>query len=239
MARLGVNIDHVATIREARKSFEPDPVAAAVLATLGGADGITIHLRGDRRHINERDLRFLREIVKTHLNLEMAVTTEMVKLALEVRPEAVCLVPERKEEITTEGGLDILKVASKLKRVIPQLAEAGILVTGFIEPEEKVIKACQELGFQAIEINTKSYSEAKGWKALKKELLRIEEAAKLAKELGLEVHAGHGLNYWNVSPIVSIREIVELNIGHSIISRAVLVGLERAVKAMAELVHQF
>lgn len=237
MIRLGVNIDHIATLREARKAREPDPVWAAGIATLAGADGITVHLRSDRRHIKERDLRILRETVTTHLNLEMAITKEMIKIAKEIKPEAVCLVPERPEEITTEGGLNVVAMQKKVKEAIPPIKSAGIQVTIFVEPDKRQIEYCAKVGSFAIEINTKAYSEARNHLEIEREIKRIKEAINLARRLNLEVHAGHGLNYYNVKEILKIPEIVELNIGYSIISRAVFVGLDRAVREMAEIVH--
>jgi pyridoxine 5-phosphate synthase len=232
MVRLGFNIDHVATVREARKAIEPDPVAAAIFAELAGVDQITVHLRGDRRHIQERDLRVLREVIRTKLNLEMAATSEMKKTALEVKPDSVCLVPERPEEVTTEGGLDLTKVAKEVKEVLPELKEARIITTVFIEPHNEQIEIAKSLNVHAIEFNTAKYSEANTDGRLKLELDRVAAGASLAASLGLESHAGHGLNYRNVAPIARIREVVELNIGHSIISRAIFVGIETAVHEM-------
>jgi pyridoxine 5-phosphate synthase len=232
MVRLGFNIDHVATVREARKAIEPDPVAAAIFAELAGVDQITVHLRGDRRHIQERDLRVLREVIRTKLNLEMAATSEMKKTALEVKPDSVCLVPERPEEVTTEGGLDLTKVAKEVKEVLPELKEARIITTVFIEPHNEQIEIAKSLNVHAIEFNTAKYSEANTDGRLKLELDRVAAGASLAASLGLESHAGHGLNYRNVAPIARIPEVVELNIGHSIISRAIFVGIETAVHEM-------
>lgn len=232
--KLGVNIDHVATIREARKALEPEPVAAAVLAELGGADGIIIHLRMDRRHIKDRDLRLLREVVKMELNLEMAATEGMVKIALDVRPDQVTLVPERPNEITTEGGLNLVDRIDEIKEVVEKLKESGIRVSIFVDPDPAQVKAAKEAGADCIEIHTGLYAEAEG-KARKEEYNKILEAAQLAQNLGLAVNAGHGLNYRNVKPIASIPGMEELNIGHSIVARAVLVGMERAVREMKEL----
>jgi pyridoxine 5-phosphate synthase len=232
MVRLGFNIDHVATVREARKAIEPDPVAAAIFAELAGVDQITIHLRADRRHIQERDVRVLRKVIRTKLNLEMAATEEMKKIALEVKPDSVCLVPERAEEVTTEGGLDLNKAADDVKAVVPELKEARILTTVFIEADGEQIEIAKSLSVHAIEFNTAKYTEAQTEGQLKKELDRVVTGASLASSLGLESHAGHGLNYRNVAPIASIPDIDELNIGHSIISRAVFVGIERAVSEM-------
>jgi pyridoxine 5-phosphate synthase len=229
MVRLGVNIDHVATIRQARRAQEPDPVHAAFLAELGGADGITVHLRADRRHIQDRDVRLLRETVRTRLNVELAATDEMLQIALELRPDQVTLVPERPEEITTEGGLDVLANASVLEPAIRKLKDAGIHVSLFVDPSGPQVRRSRELGPDAIEINTASYSEA-GPREREGVLRTVAEVA--AQALGLQVHAGHGLNYENVAAIAAIGEVVELNIGHSIVSRAALVGLERAVRDM-------
>ncbi len=234
--RLGVNIDHVATLRQARRAQDPDPVAAAALATLAGADGITVHLRSDRRHIQDRDLELLRQTVRTHLNLEMAATEEMLDLALRVRPDAVCLVPERPDEVTTQGGLDLMRVGNRVAPVARKLASAGIQVTFFIEAEPSQIRQAKKLGGQAVEINTDGYSKSKG-RRQKSELEAVVRAARLAHSLGLEVHAGHGLDYHNVGKIAAVPEIVELNIGHAIVARAVLVGLDRAVRDMKKLIN--
>jgi pyridoxine 5-phosphate synthase len=232
MIRLGVNIDHVATIRQARKAKEPDPVAAAVLATLGGADGITIHLREDRRHIQDRDLLVLRETVATRLNLEMATALEIVAIAIESLPDEATLVPEKRQELTTEGGLDVIANEVSVRSAIDRLKAAGIHVSLFIDPEPKQIEAASKFGAQAVELQTASYSEAAGEAAIGRELEKLRSATAQAIGLGLHVHMGHGLNYWNVQPIVRIPGVEELNIGHSIVSRAVLVGMERAVREM-------
>lgn len=235
--RLAVNVDHVATVREARKAREPDPIAAAVLAELGGAEGITVHLRGDRRHIKERDLELLRQVVSTKLNVEMAATSEMVRIALAVRPDQVTLVPERPQEVTTEGGLDVVVQAGVLKDVVRQLHEGGIRVSLFIDADLDQVRKARAVGADAIEINTGPYAAAKP--AERADLLeRIAEAARLGRRHELEVLAGHGLTYVNVRPIVGIAEIAELNIGHSIVARAVLVGMERAVREMVALVRE-
>lgn len=235
MKKLAVNVDHVATLREARRTYYPDPVEAALLAELAGAHGIVVHLREDRRHIKERDLRLLKELVKTSLNLEMAPVEEMSRIAREVRPHMATLVPERREEITTEGGLDVKGQKGRLVGLIEGLKEVGITVSIFVDPERFQIEAAKEVGAQAIEIHTGLYAEAPDGEARQKELEKIRQSAKFAKELGLSVRAGHGLNYWNVKPIVEIPEIEELSIGHAIIARAVLVGMEKAVKEMLEL----
>jgi pyridoxine 5-phosphate synthase len=237
MVRLGLNIDHVATVREARKAIEPDPVAAAIVAELAGVDQITAHLRADRRHIQERDLRILRKVIRTRLNLEMAATDEMKAVAIDVKPNSVCLVPERPEEVTTEGGLDLAKVAKELKPIVPELKEAGIKVTVFIEPDNEQIEVAKSISAHAIEINTAKYTEAKTDLQVKNELDRVATGASLAASLGLAAHAGHGLNYRNVGPIATIPEIEELNIGHAIISRALFVGMERAVREMLDVLR--
>ena len=235
MILLGVNIDHVATIREARKTYEPDPVTAAILAELGGADGITIHLREDRRHIQDRDLRLLRETVHRKLNLEMAVTPEMVGIALEVRPDQVTFVPERREEVTTEGGLDVIKESEKIERAVKQFRNAEIPVSIFVDPDIKQIHAIRAVGAQGFEIHTGSYANARGEKEIKKAFRQIYESAIYGDNVGLRVFAGHGLNYRNIMPLKEIKQIEEVNIGHSIMSRAIFVGLERAVREMKAL----
>ncbi|MET0555978.1 MAG: pyridoxine 5'-phosphate synthase [Vicinamibacteria bacterium] len=235
MARLGVNIDHVATVRQARRASEPDPVHAAVLAELGGAAGITVHLRQDRRHVQDRDLEVLRQVVRTKLNLEMAATQEMLRVALTVKPEQATLVPERREELTTEGGLDVVLNSVQLKPIVKTLAEGGIETSIFLDPDLEQVKEAHKIDAQAIEINTASWADARDQKQRDAALRRIVDAAKLGRRLGLAVHAGHGLTYQNVGPIAALSEIGELNIGHSIVSRAVLVGMERAVREMAAL----
>lgn len=232
---LGVNVDHVATIREARKTYEPDPVMAATLAILGGAGGITIHLREDRRHINDRDLRILRDIVHCELNLEMAATEEMIHIALEVKPDMVTLVPEKRQELTTEGGLDVVEQKGSIKETIKRLQDGGIPVSLFINPNIMDVDISKEIGADMVEIHTGLYANAKG-KKQDRELHRVMEAVKMANKLGLLANAGHGLNYFNVKSIAAIEGIRGLYIGHSIISRAVLVGMERAVREMIELI---
>lgn len=232
MIRLGVNIDHVATIRQARRTYEPDPVAAAVLATLAGADGITVHLREDRRHIQDRDVRLLRPVVTTRLNLEMACSDEICDIAVEVAPDECTLVPERREELTTEGGLDVVAHRENTSRIVRRLADAGIVVSLFIDPDAAQVEMSKKLGAHAIEFQTASYSEAAPGAARQAELEKLARASRQAASLGLRVHAGHGLNYHNVQAVAAIPEMEELNIGHSIVSRAVLVGLERAVREM-------
>ncbi len=238
MIRLGVNIDHVATVRQARRANEPDPVAAAVLATLGGADGITIHLREDRRHIQDRDVYLLRETVTTRLNLEMAAYDEIIAIALKVKPDEATLVPEKRQELTTEGGLDVIANAASVQGAIEKLKSANIHVSLFIDPDSAQVDASARLGADAIEFQTASYSEAKGAEAVQRELEKLRTATAQAVGLGLHVHMGHGLNYWNVQPIVRIPGVEELNIGHSIVSRAVLVGMERAVRDMKHIMQE-
>ncbi len=237
MAKLGVNIDHVATVRQARGGGESDPVVAAAIAEMAGADGITIHLREDRRHIQDRDLNLLRKTIKTRLNLEMAATEEMVAIALQVKPDMCTLVPEKRLELTTEGGLDVRCNMGAIKSAVERLREAGIPVSLFIDADPDQIKAADKVGADFIEIHTGVFAEAPDWRSGESELIRIENGVKLAQKLGLGVNAGHGLNYANVKRITAIRGIEEYNIGHAIISRAVLVGLERAVRDMVELVR--
>lgn len=236
--RLSVNIDHIATIRQARKSDEPDPVAAAILCELAGAQGITVHLRGDRRHIQDRDVEMLRRVVTTQLNVEMAATREMTRLALTYKPHQVTLVPERKDELTTEGGLDVLLHAGNLEKVIHELIEARIAVSLFVDPDFEQIRGCHRVGARRIEINTGKYSENWPFGDWQGELEKIQNAARGGRKLGLTVLAGHGLNYRNIDHIARISEIEELNIGHSIVSRAALVGMERAVRELVELIQR-
>jgi len=231
---LGVNIDHVATIRQARRTVEPDPVAAAVLAELGGADGITTHLREDRRHIQDRDVRILRETVRTHLNLEMATTDEMISIALKIKPDYVTLVPEKREEVTTEGGIDIVNNLDRFIKVVDTLQSADIPVSWFIDADEAQIEAAAKTQAKFIELHTGKYADALKEVDREKELIQLQKGTQQALELGLRVNAGHGLTYWNVYPVACIPGMEELNIGHSIISRAVLVGLERAVREMKQ-----
>lgn len=228
--RLGVNIDHVATIRQARGTNYPDPVEAAILAESAGADGITCHIRIDRRHINERDVRILREVVKTHLNVEASLDTEIQKFLLEIKPDWICLVPEREEEITTEGGLNLKAVSKEIEKTTLKLKDAGIMVTYFIEPVIEMVEIASNLGAYAVELNTGKYCENPTEKNYKK----ILHSAQVGVTRGLEVHAGHSLNFQNVGRIAMIEEISELNIGHSIIGRALMVGMERAVSEMKE-----
>jgi len=231
---LGVNIDHIATIRQARRTVEPDPVAAAVLAELAGADGITAHLREDRRHIQQRDIALLRQTVRTHLNLEMAPTDEMVAIALEVKPDYVTLVPEKREEVTTEGGLDVAGQIPRLSEVVAQLQSAGIPVSLFIDADPAQIDASAKTKAKFIELHTGSYAEATDEISQAKELKVLASGCQQAIAAGLRVNAGHGLTYWNVHPVACIEGMEELNIGHSIIARASLVGIERAVREMKQ-----
>lgn len=235
--RLGVNVDHVATLRQVRRISYPDPVTAAALAELAGAGQITIHLREDRRHIQDRDLRILRETCQTLLNLEMAATPEMVKVAYEYKPNTVTLVPERREELTTEGGLDVASTRDSLAKLIKNLKDGEIVVSLFVDPDLDQVRACHRVNADRVELHTGRYCEARSEKERARELARIVDAAKSAAKLGLGVAAGHGLNYDNVRPIARIPEIDELNIGHAIVARAVLVGFERAVREMLALMH--
>ena len=235
--RLGVNIDHVATLREARKTTEPDPVTAAMVAEHGGADQITFHLREDRRHIQNRDARLISELAQTRVNMEMAATTEMQEISLALRPDSVTLVPEKREEVTTEGGLDLLRVSDKAAPILKALQEGGIKVAVFLNPDPAQIKEAAKLGFDAVEIHTGEYANA-GRAEVDRALRAIREAASATAKYGLKVHAGHGLTYHNLRPIVEIQEIEELNIGHSIIARAMFVGIEQAVREMAALLKR-
>lgn len=237
MLHLGVNVDHVATLRQARRTTYPDPLFAALIAEQAGADSITIHLREDRRHIQDRDVRMCKDALQTRLNLEMAATDEMVRIALEVRPPDVCLVPEKRTEVTTEGGLDVLGQQDSLKKICARLQEAGIRVSLFIDPEPEQLDAAVRVGAPVVELHTGAYAEALGERCAR-ELNRIETAARHASSLGLIVHAGHGLHYHNVQPIAAIDEIVELNIGHSIVAHAVIHGMASAVSEMKRLMLQ-
>ncbi len=237
MLTLGVNIDHIATIRQARRTVEPDPVAAAVLAELGGADGITVHLREDRRHIQDRDVRILRETVRTHLNLEMAATDEMLAIALDIKPDYVTLVPEKREEVTTEGGLDIAGQIDRIGNIVDKLQGVGIPVSLFIDSEESQIAASVNTKAKFIELHTGKYAEAKNEVTRNMELDLLAYGCKQAINAGLRVNAGHGLTYTNVYPLACIEGMEELNIGHTIVSRASLVGMERAVREMKQIMH--
>jgi pyridoxine 5-phosphate synthase len=233
---LGVNIDHVATLRQARRARAPDPVQAALIAEQAGADAITLHLREDRRHIQDRDVRVLRGLLQTRMNLEMAVTDEMLGIAVDVRPADCCLVPEKRTELTTEGGLDVAGQAARIRAAVAALAAAGARVALFIDPDPKQIEATAASGAPAVELHTGAYAEASGG-ARATELERLASGARLAARLGLEVHAGHGLDYHNVQPVAAIREIVELNIGHAIVARALYTGLAAAVRDMNALMQ--
>lgn len=234
MVELGVNIDHVATIRQARRTFEPDPVTAASLAELGGADSITVHLREDRRHIQDRDIHILKETVHSKLNFELGCTPEIVTIACNTLPAQATLVPERREEVTTEGGLDLRPRSSNLLTAIDRLHSLGILVSLFIDPDNEQVEIAKELGVGAVELHTGQYALTRGSEQ-QAELERLIRAGQLASDLGLRLHAGHGLTYHNVLPIASIPRMLELNIGHSIVSRAVFVGLQKAVSDMKQL----
>ncbi|HMK42611.1 MAG TPA: pyridoxine 5'-phosphate synthase [Dissulfurispiraceae bacterium] len=234
---LGVNIDHIATVRQARRSVEPDPVTAAALALLGGADGVTAHLREDRRHINDRDVRLLREVVSCEFNLEMAATDEMIDIALMTKPDMATLVPEKRQELTTEGGLDVVKSRRQLKHAVSKLHAGGIAVSLFIDPEQKAIDIAKEIGADMVEIHTGRYADTRG-AVQQNELHRIIDSVLYAERIGLTVNAGHGLNYHNVRAVAAIAVVRGLYIGHSIVSRAVLVGMERAVREMKMLIEQ-
>ena len=238
MVKLGVNIDHVATIRQARFTKYPDIIGAAGIVEDAGADGITVHLREDRRHIQDKDVYLLRKKIKTRLNLEMAVSEPIVKIALKVKPDSSCLVPEKRRELTTEGGLDVYGQKSKVKKVVKRLKKKGIIVSLFIDPEEKQVKAAKEVGADYVELHTGLYAAAKTKDQHKDELERVQQAAKMARKLSLGVNAGHDLTYRNVVPIAAIDDIEELNIGHNIVARAVFVGLEQAVREMIALVRR-
>ena len=235
MARLGVNIDHIATLRQTRAGADPDPIAAAVLVELAGADGVVVHLREDRRHIQERDLRLFKEIIKTKLDLEISATAEMVKIALHFKPQVVTLVPEKRLELTTEGGLDVIGHREELQKAIATLRDGGIMTSLFIDPDLEQIKTAHRISADYIEIHTGRYANVQTEKERRAEADVILNAARYAAKLGLGVNAGHGLNYVNVRPLARIPEIEEFNIGHSIVARAVLVGLEKPVREMKQL----
>ncbi len=235
---LGVNVDHVATLRQARGARYPDPVHAALQAEIAGADGITVHLREDRRHIQDRDVLVMKETLQTRLNLELAVTEDMIKFAVDLKPEHCCLVPEKREEITTEGGLDVVGNEESIRKACQQLGEAGIEVSLFIDPSTTQLEAAKKVGAPVVELHTGSYAEACGTPALARELKTIETAMKFGRELGLTMNAGHGLHYHNVQPIAAIAGMHELNIGHSIVARSLLVGFAEAVKEMRSLIDK-
>lgn len=236
MVELGVNIDHVATVRQARRTTEPDPVWAAMLAQLGGADGITLHLREDRRHIQDRDVRVMRETVTVKLNLELAANAEIVTLACQTRPDQATLVPEKREEVTTEGGLDLLGGKKRIAEATKKLADAGISVSLFLDPDPKQIAAAADMGAAAVELHTGEYALATGDERQADELAKLVAAGKQIRSLGMALHAGHGLTYRNVKPIAAIEGMIELNIGHSIVARALMVGFQQAVREMKDLI---
>ena len=237
MVELGVNIDHVATLRQARRTYEPDPIWAAVEAELGGADGITVHLREDRRHINDRDVELLRKTVQCKLNLEMSLVPEIVDIALRAMPDQATLVPERREEVTTEGGLDLLASPDRVTDTVRRLKSVGVFVSAFIDPDPKQIDTARQQGFDAIELHTGEYANAIGDR-IEVQLERLVRAGAIAKEIGLRLHAGHGLNYRNVQPVAQIEGMRELNIGHSIVSRAIFVGMREAVREMKDFMNR-
>jgi pyridoxine 5-phosphate synthase len=237
MARLSVNVDHVATLRQARLGKEPDPVTAALKAEIAGADGITVHLREDRRHIQDRDLHYLKKTIKTKLNLEMAVTKEMLEIALEIKPHMVTIVPEKRQELTTEGGLDVRTHKDKLSRLIQSIKEANIGINLFIDPSPDIVKLCHRIGAEGVEIHTGRYADSKTEREAAVELKRIYDSVMLAKRVGLKIHAGHGLDYHNVKDVVAIKEIEEFAIGFAIVARSVYTGMEEAVKEMVRLLR--
>tara|TARA_B100002052_G_C15863517_1_gene591232 strand:+ start:1017 stop:1829 length:813 start_codon:yes stop_codon:yes gene_type:complete len=236
MASLGVNIDHIANVRQARRTVEPDPVPMALLAELGGADGITVHLREDRRHIQDRDVELLRQTVRSRLNLEMAATEEMLAIALRLKPDMVTLVPERRQEVTTEGGLDVAAQAKDFSDLVRRLQDSDIPVSLFVDPDRRQLQACQSSGARWVELHTGAYAEA-SWTDQPQELARLIEAAAIARQLGLRVNAGHGLTYQNVEPVAAIPGMEELNIGHTIVARALAIGLQQAVREMKVLIQ--
>ena len=237
MATLGVNIDHVATVRQARRTIEPDPVWAAALAELGGAEVITVHLREDRRHIQDRDVRVLKQTVQVKLNLEMAAEQSITDFALEIHPQQATVVPEKRQEVTTEGGLDVVGNLDSVRRCVDQLHAAGIIVSLFIDPSEKQIEATKSLGCAAVELHTGKYADATSAVEQSEELSRLQRAGRFALDCGLQTHFGHGLTYRNVQPVAAIQGAGELNIGHSIVARAIMVGFSQAVREMCELIR--
>jgi len=237
MVELGVNIDHVATLRQARRTYEPDPIWAAVEAELGGADGITVHLREDRRHINDRDVAQLRQTVQCKLNLEMSLVAEIVDIAVKTLPDQATIVPERRQEVTTEGGLDLTHEPDRVTDALNRMKAVGIFVSAFIDPDPKQIDTAAKMGFDAVELHTGQYANARG-QELDVQLERLRRAADLTRERGLRLHAGHGLNYRNVRPVATLRDMRELNIGHAIVSRAVFVGLREAVREMKRIMNE-
>jgi len=236
MVELGVNIDHVATLRQARRTYEPDPIWTAVEAELGGADGITVHLREDRRHINDRDVAQLRQTVQCKLNLEMSLVAEIVDIAVKTLPDQATIVPERRQEVTTEGGLDLTHEPDRVTDALNRMKAVGIFVSAFIDPDPKQIDTAAKMGFDAVELHTGQYANARG-QELDVQLERLRRAADLTRERGLRLHAGHGLNYRNVRPVATLRDMRELNIGHAIVSRAVFVGLREAVREMKRIMN--
>ena len=235
MAKLGVNIDHVATVRQARQTYEPDPVWAAVEAQLGGADGITFHLREDRRHINDRDAVLLKQAVSVKLNMEMSIDRQIVGIAERLAPDQCTLVPERRQELTTEGGLDVLRLRARVKPVVARLARRGIEISAFIEPVPDQVRASADVGCHAVELWTGEYAHAKTARAVKAAIKHLASAIEIGRQRGLLVHGGHGLTYDNIGPVAALQGFVEFNIGHSIVSRAIFVGLREAVRQMKEL----
>lgn len=238
MPSLGVNIDHVATVRQARRTYEPDPVWAAAEAELGGADQITVHLREDRRHIQERDVELLLKTVQSRVNLEMAVASDVLRFALKTRPQCACLVPEKRSEVTTEGGLDVAGALPRVRETVKKLSGAGIIVSLFIDPDERQIEAAHRSGAPFIELHTGTYANAHAERDIEKTLEQLREGARLAVSLGLRVNAGHGLNYRNVMPVARIPKMEELNIGHAIVARAIFTGLREAVREMKGLIDR-
>lgn len=239
MVKLGVNVDHVATIRQARMTYEPDPVTAALLADLGGADVITVHLREDRRHIQDRDLRILRDTIYTKLNLEMALSDEIIDIALEIMPEQVTFVPEKREEITTEGGLDVISQKSIIHNAVKKFKDKGIIVSFFIDPYPDQILASKKIGGDYVELHTGAYANTKAGAEKQDLLMKLRSAAEYAYDIGINVNAGHGLTYKNVAPIVQELNVEELHIGHSIIARSIFVGIKEAVREMKELISNY
>lgn len=237
MVELGVNIDHVATVRQARRTYEPDPVWAAVEAELGGADGITVHLREDRRHINDRDVQLLRQTVRCKLNLEMSIVPEIVEIAVRTRPDQATLVPERRQEVTTEGGLDLSRESDRVAMVVRKLKETGVFVSAFIGADPAQIELARQMEFDAVEFHTGEYANATG-SAVQTQLDRLIGACAAARRANLRLHAGHGLNYRNVRPVARIEQMRELNIGHAIVSRAIFVGLREAVREMKRVINE-
>lgn len=238
MPRLSVNVDHVATVRQARLGAEPDPVTAAMMAETAGADGVTVHLREDRRHIQDRDLKILRMVVKSRLNLEMAATSEMVEIALKVKPAMVTLVPEKRQELTTEGGLDVKNNFDYIKNAVSKLRDAGIPVNLFVDPSPDAVKACHKIGSNGLEIHTGRYAEAQNAEVRAAELKRVHDSAVLSRRLGLKTHAGHGLDYRNIEEIAAIKEFEEFAIGFSIIARSLYTGIHEAVREMKRLIRE-